>query len=827
MLGQNMKQYLTASVANQSDVKTIAMKDSTGISIMIMNRNKTKPYSYSVKLNNEYGAASSLQIKVDASIDKQITGILPEHATQMLSIDTEGNLLKLYTYTSQNANKMEGPSIELIESACNSAPTIDFIEKVNIPADSGSYSITLTGISDGNSCTQGVSIEVYSLDSSIAIPVNLTYTSCNSTGTLDIKPIKAGNTSIILKLTDGGEVGCNRGSVKYMGIDVNSYSITNIPALLECEDYYDMSGLILDKSTLGTQYLGYSDAGDYVEYKVNATYTGTHYMTVGVANGSSAAAKIIISENGTELNHLEIAKTGGWQLWKTQMVSFNLTEGIHTIRLAYETSGANIDFMIFTTDPGTNNIPYTAIISPINGEKINAKASIKISASGIDNDNDSEKVDFFVDNNLVGTSKSAPYEIDWLSIFPGNHILKTQITDAAGIMTESKHVLTTITEAPASIILPGIIEAEEYVAMEGIQTEDCLEGGINVGYINAGDWLEYSVNIPISGNYTLKGRVAGWVDNSSIELLDAEGSSLAQIVIPNSGGYQEWTDTEVSEEFKLNSGIQTIRMQAVTDKMNLNYFTFEKVDHIELSVLKLSPSNAQLGIGSYVKLMAVAMDANNNEIQVNPEWNVDNDGLINQYGVFLAETEGIFTITAKINNMEAFATITVVALQQTYDVAFKVTDIDNTPLSKAKIILQGFSKTTDTDGTTTFYNISPADKLVYKISKTNYFDTVGTLAVVDNNMEMDIALKKSDNSVILNSVKHIIIFPNPSTGKSITIQNANGCSLSIIDISGKIVLKQSLTNSIDRIGISMLETGIYLLNIKNENINYSQKLVIQ
>ncbi|MDA3894295.1 MAG: carbohydrate-binding protein [Salinivirgaceae bacterium] len=827
MLGQNMKKYLTTDASTQSDVRLISMKDSTGVSVMIMNRDKEKSYTYSLKLNNEYGTNAPLQIKVDAGIDKQITGVIPEFATQMLAFDADGNLIKQYTYTSRDADLQQGPKIEMMETACNAAPTINFIEKLNIPADSGSYTVQLSGISDGNNCSQGLTIEAYSLNPAIANASNLDYTSCDSTGTLTITPKKAGRTTIIVKLTDGGEPGCNNGSVKYMGIDVNSYAIHNIPALVECEDYFENKGLIPENSTLGTLSFGYSDVGDYLLYKVNASYTGTHYLTVGLASNATTAAVINILEDNTKLATLTVEKTGGWQTWATQMVSFDLNEGIHTLKLEFEKAGANLDFLIFTTDPGTNNVPYTAITSPKQGEKLKSAASIVLTASGLDMDDAIEKVDFFVDNNLVGTALNEPYQVEWISVFPGDHILKTQISDAVGATTESKQVSSTILETSEAIEIPGVVEAESYIAMEGIQTEECTEGGLNVGYINAGDWLDYLVSVPVPGKYTIKGRVSGWANGSSFDLKDAAGTSLATIEIPNSDGYQEWVDTEVSNEFELSSGQQIIRIQANTDKMNLNNFSFEKVSATELSSLTLSPSSAKLAIGNSIKIIATAVDANNNTLYVNPEFSVDNNGLINEYGVFLAHIDGTFTVTAKIADLEASVSIDVVATQENYTVSFIISDEENSVLRNAEIKLQGYSQKTNADGKAMFTNIAPAEDMVFTISKANYYDTTNLVTITNNDIELEITMNKVATSIDVSMENNIQLFPNPATGNVVNITNAKGFNLSVIDVSGNNVLLEKLESNNEVLNISILETGIYFIRIENNSSTITHKFVVK
>ncbi|MFT4786874.1 MAG: hypothetical protein ACI8QD_000479 [Cyclobacteriaceae bacterium] len=49
------------------------------------------------------------------------------------------------------------------------------------------------------------------------------------------------------------------------------------------------------------------------------------------------------------------------------------------------------------------------------------------------------------------------------------------------------------------------IEAEDYDAIEGILTQQTLDagGGLNVGWIDVGDWLSYKLAILVTGEYAL------------------------------------------------------------------------------------------------------------------------------------------------------------------------------------------------------------------------------------------------------------------------------------------------------------------------------------
>ncbi|MBN2001254.1 carbohydrate-binding protein [candidate division KSB1 bacterium] len=60
------------------------------------------------------------------------------------------------------------------------------------------------------------------------------------------------------------------------------------------------------------------------------------------------------------------------------------------------------------------------------------------------------------------------------------------------------------------LYIPGKIEAEEYAQMSGVQTENTSDygGGLNVGWIDDGDWMDYLINVKKAGLYDIALRVA-------------------------------------------------------------------------------------------------------------------------------------------------------------------------------------------------------------------------------------------------------------------------------------------------------------------------------
>jgi hypothetical protein len=114
------------------------------------------------------------------------------------------------------------------------------------------------------------------------------------------------------------------------------------------------------------------------------------------------------------------------------------------------------------------------------------------------------------------------------------------------------------------------IEAENYSAMSGIATDVCIDdgGGRFVGWIDAGDWMDYPVNVSSTGSYTVDLRVASLLGGARLQL--KSGSTvLATVDVPLLGDWQHWAT--VSTTVALSAGTQTLRVSAVIAGVNLNW----------------------------------------------------------------------------------------------------------------------------------------------------------------------------------------------------------------------------------------------------------------
>jgi hypothetical protein len=120
------------------------------------------------------------------------------------------------------------------------------------------------------------------------------------------------------------------------------------------------------------------------------------------------------------------------------------------------------------------------------------------------------------------------------------------------------------------------IEAEDFCEKHGnVHTEvsEDIGGGLNLGFIRNGDWLDYRINVPENGTYLVNYRVASnWNDGGKISMM-VNDELLGTVNVPSTGAWQ--TYTTVSNTISLSAGIQNIRVYATQMGWNLNWFELE------------------------------------------------------------------------------------------------------------------------------------------------------------------------------------------------------------------------------------------------------------
>jgi len=157
------------------------------------------------------------------------------------------------------------------------------------------------------------------------------------------------------------------------------------------------------------------------------------------------------------------------------------------------------------------------------------------------------------------------------------------ILGANGELTELGQVYTQMPVHDKNMVvdLPARIQAEAYNEMSGILLEktDDETGFANVGYIDAGDWLEYKINVPADTNLPILLRVAS-TKNCELDIL-IDGEKILTQQFYNTGGWQNWETFENS--ITLPQGEHTIRLYAPINGFNINWFDLGDVASIRFT----------------------------------------------------------------------------------------------------------------------------------------------------------------------------------------------------------------------------------------------------
>ncbi|MBO6135933.1 MAG: carbohydrate-binding protein [Fibrobacter sp.] len=100
--------------------------------------------------------------------------------------------------------------------------------------------------------------------------------------------------------------------------------------------------------------------------------------------------------------------------------------------------------------------------------------------------------------------------------------------------------------------------------------------GVIVGYNQAGEWLEYTVNVKEAGDYTMFAAVASANNTSGFQLsIDGENITDAIAVPQASSGEENYDDyNKVSANVKLPAGEHILRFTVTGDWMDIDYINF-------------------------------------------------------------------------------------------------------------------------------------------------------------------------------------------------------------------------------------------------------------
>jgi beta-glucanase (GH16 family) len=264
------------------------------------------------------------------------------------------------------------------------------------------------------------------------------------------------------------------------------------------------------------------------------------------------------------------------------------------------------------------------------------------------------KVEVNIDGITYTATGTTAWSYDWVTSTAGSHTIKVKAYSSSSLTDEKTITLNVI----SPVAVPAKIEAENYSAMFGIQTETTTDtgAGLDVGYTDAGDYLDYFVNVPTTGIYNFDFRLASAVTTGRIEIRNQAGTALASLAQGSTGGWQVWVTKTVSAT--LTAGAQTLRIYYVGAGLNINWIEIKPVDGLVLTTIELTPLTSTIIFGQTQQYTAVGKDQNGNPMAITPTWSAIG-GAISTSGLYTGSTAGTFTVKATSGIVSGTASITV------------------------------------------------------------------------------------------------------------------------------------------------------------------------
>jgi len=294
---------------------------------------------------------------------------------------------------------------------------------------------------------------------------------------------------------------------------------------------------------------------------------------------------------------------------KKTFLAMDKASGIMIWALSYDTYDDHsllkaIDDAVKSYNPN-DLAPVVTLISPAADTTIH-QTSLPIRASVKDADGIYTGTTLNINSTLADNSTLDAPIFNVKNLSNGVYTISLNGTDHQNRTGTSSFTLT-VTNAPrtafngTAVSIPGKIEAENYDAggsdltfkdntatndgktyrFDAVDIEGCndVDGGYDVGWIAAGEWLDYSINVASAGVYVFEFRVASPNSDRKFHVTVDGIDKTGLITVPLTGGWQTW-QTVKSGVIDLGAGDHVLRVvfDAGDFNFNFNYINVAKVN---------------------------------------------------------------------------------------------------------------------------------------------------------------------------------------------------------------------------------------------------------
>jgi len=300
-----------------------------------------------------------------------------------------------------------------------------------------------------------------------------------------------------------------------LGAAPHAAAQTPLPGTIQAEDFdafkdttsgnaggkYRATDVDIEACADGGYDVGWAAPGEWLNYTVNVPSAGTYFFDIRVASANGGS--LYVHFNGVNVTGtVSVPSTGGWQSWTTIRKTVTLAAGTQSMRVTFDSGAVNVNwFAVSSSSTTSSSSGSTATTAGASSPFAGVATAIPGWIQAEDFDSGGQKVAY--SDNSAGNAGGV-----------------YRSTDADIQKTSS--------------------------------------GGYAIGWIGAGEWLKYTVNVGASGTYTAVARVASSGSGGTFHIEFNGTDKTGPMRVPNTGGWQTYQD--LTARVSLSAGVQSMRI---------------------------------------------------------------------------------------------------------------------------------------------------------------------------------------------------------------------------------------------------------------------------
>ena len=627
---------------------------------------------------------------------------------------------------------------------------------------------------------------------------------------------------------------------------------------------YRNDGVDIEKNTDTVNsngfHIGFINKGEWINYTLIVSETGVYSMDARIASIEDGGEFLVEMDGEGVTRSLSIESSGAWDQFITQ--SFNdifLEEGKQTLTIKFDGKKAfNVSSLEFNKTGNSSDIDF-AILSAtalMDGKSIQVllnqnidKTTLTSSLQDFSLSVNNEEITF---TEIVSyDDKKRTFTLKLSSSISYNDQIKLNyfgqsVKNNNGSLLENFTLFKVVNNVPQLFNIPGIIQAEGYYNMYGVETEVTSDngGGLNIGYTNPGDYVDYLVNVEADYEYNIKLRVAAESNSGRVAFYtvsnQGEESRISEILLPVTNGWQNWVN--VTSSIQLPKGNYTLRMRIINGDFNMNWIELSYPDSDQDGINDTIDQCPNTSVISSVDESGCALDPialNNFSLKVVNETCSSSDNgkiFINSLSseTFVANLDFNGSIVSKTFNSEVnFSSLQAgnyslcinKEIYPSVKQCFKVVVKQPSLLSvNSYVNPDNYELTLDLSGAEMYYVTlngreyeTSENKFILPLSNNKNVITIKT------DLECQGVFK---DEMILDNIPRI--YPNPISGNFLNIKtgysNLQKSLIEIYDLRGSLIYRGK-TDGSSKIDFSWIPKGIYVLRITKNQKSFNYKII--